>query len=76
MRHLNAQRAATAEYTKPGSFVVWCMSLDPITRWHPLRAYPSETEAIRDEAKMTDWTWKKRTRLRYTVRPAGDAPHA
>lgn len=56
------------------SFVLWCMSLDPLTRWHPLRTYRDHAEAEHEHDTMTAATRVYRTSLLYTVLPAGERP--
>lgn len=56
------------------SFVLWCMSFDPLTRWQPLRSHKSHSDALADRDGMTKATWDHRTRLKYAVLPAGERP--
>lgn len=58
------------------SFVLWCMSFDPLTRWQPLRSFRDRETAFTERDTMTRITWTHRTRLKYVVLPAGEAPHA
>lgn len=59
---------------KAGPFVLWCMSLDPRTRWHPLISYPDAVHAVDQCDKRTVQTEKTGTMLRYRAMPVGMRP--
>lgn len=59
---------------KAGPFVLWCMSIDPLTRWHPLTSYPDAVDAVDQCDKRTVQSEQVGTMLRYKAMPAGMRP--
>lgn len=63
---------------KTGTYTVWCKSLEPLTRWHPLSHFQNITkeDAEREVANGEKQSHRFGTYLRYAACDKGESPDA